>query len=259
MIFILYIVIDIKDNNQPTNPLFSSLQAMDNYYYYYYSDSDKDNSYSGDSDEWEDNGSYTESTYSDDIEPADLTLVPLPKPSFMIREETDTANALSFLTPEPEEKISRPMWKKIDYTETPAPDPWAFLEEAKETKKKTSLQRREKDDMRRKPPRSSRPSSSLTTSSSRQSLLNPIDNSQTNRLCKYKDACRMNREGRCSMVHSIDQWKPRICRFQSNCSRKDGCGYYHPDIPPRQYLAVMLKKTDSIYYSNANLYEKYLS
>lgn len=222
--------------------------------YYYYSDSE-DGAYTEYSDEWDESDSYyAESISSEDIEPADLRLVLLPKPSFMISKETETT---PFLIPSPEsekkEEIERPMWKKIDYTETPAPDPWAFLEQTKEIKKKINPQRKEREDTRRKPPRPPRPSSS-----SRPSLLAPIDNSQTNRLCKYKDACRMNREGKCSMVHSIDQWKPRICRFQSNCSRKNECGYYHPDTSPRQYLAVMLKKQDSIYHSNANLYEKYL-
>jgi hypothetical protein len=245
--------------------------------YYYYSESEDSCFSSERSEEW--NGYYEDDNVV--IEPTDFSLVPLPKPSFMMTvSDYEIATPLTLVplpkpysmiqtseedkivvpdVPEPDLDVApRPTWKKIDYTETPPPDPWAFLKAEEEAKKKESAtRRREEKDTRRRPPASH--SRSSRTNSRPPSLLNSIDNTQTNRLCKYKDACRMHREGRCAMIHSLDQWKPRICRFQSNCVRKDECGYYHPDTPLRQYLAVMIKKTDSIYFSNASLYEKYLS
>lgn len=85
-----------------------------------------------------------------------------------------------------------------------------------------------------------------------------IDNSDTNKLCKYKKDCRMNEKGNCTMVHDLSEWKPRICRFDTKCKRKNNCGYHHHDIPVHVYLSQMIKRKDTIYNKNAALYSKYL-
>ena len=87
--------------------------------------------------------------------------------------------------------------------------------------------------------------------------IGPEDTSSI-KLCKYADDCRMNKNGRCSMIHSLDQWKPRECRANQRCQKGDGCDYYHTNTPISQYLAMMMKKKDSIYWKNASLYQKYL-
>jgi hypothetical protein len=124
-------------------------------------------------------------------------------------------------------------WKQFDPSLPPA-DPWAFLKKRPEP-----------------PPLSPRPPQPV-------SLLNPAPSVQSNKLCKYKDSCRMRRDGNCSMVHSLQQWKPRICRFDENCTKKSVCGYHHSNISIHNYLAAMIKKKDTIYFKNATLYQNYL-
>lgn len=85
-----------------------------------------------------------------------------------------------------------------------------------------------------------------------------IDNSDTNKLCKYKKDCRMNEHGKCTMVHDLSEWKPRICRFDTRCKRKNQCGYHHHDVPIHVYLSQMIKRKESVYHKNAALYSKYL-
>lgn len=85
-----------------------------------------------------------------------------------------------------------------------------------------------------------------------------IDNSNTNKLCKYKNDCRMNKTNSCTMVHSLAEWKPRICRFNNGCRRKNSCGYYHTEMPLKEYLRLMLNTKDSMYAKNAVLYQKYM-
>jgi len=149
-------------------------------------------------------------------------------------------------------------WKPIDTTVQPPRDPWAFLEKPRPVSRPVP-----------NPSRSSRPVSLLSSSpnasrSSRPvSLLNPHPTPRTefaeyNKLCKYKDSCRMHRDGNCTMVHSLRDWKPKICRFNTTCSKKTTCGYHHSDVPLREYLSVMIKKKDTLYSKNAHLYQHYL-
>jgi len=143
------------------------------------------------------------------------------------------------------EKLSRPEpllnpWKKIE--ETPIQnnhDPWKFLDVMKKPVEKQAAQEPRKEERKKQAPR-------------------VIDNSNTNKLCKYKDECRMNKNNKCSMVHSLPEWRPRICRFNNGCKRKTLCGYYHTDMPLGEYLKIMMKTQDSIYAKNSALYEKYL-
>lgn len=85
-----------------------------------------------------------------------------------------------------------------------------------------------------------------------------IDNSNTNKLCKYKTECRMNRNNNCNMVHSLSEWKPKICRFNNGCRRKKSCAYYHTETPIAEYLKLMISTENTIYTKNSSLYEKYL-
>ena len=85
-----------------------------------------------------------------------------------------------------------------------------------------------------------------------------IDNSNTNKLCKYKTECRMNRNNNCNMVHSLADWKPKICRFNNGCRRKKSCSYYHTETPIAEYLRLMISTDSTIYAKNSALYEKYL-
>lgn len=125
------------------------------------------------------------------------------------------------------------------YTE----DPWKFLEEMnKPAEKERTYSRehkRERDDRRK-------------------TISRPIDNSNTNKLCKYKEECRMNKNNQCGMVHALSAWKPRVCRFNHNCKRKTMCGYYHSNMSLADYLRIMIQTPDSIYAKNSALYEKYL-
>lgn len=135
---------------------------------------------------------------------------------------------------EEKEKVVVVPWAKVE----PAPagiDPWAFLEPPPPPPPKREV-RRERE---RKPaPR--------------------IDNSNTNKLCKHKNDCRMNKHNNCDMVHSLQDWKPRICRFNNNCKRKAGCGYYHTNTPIKEYLRLMINTPDTIYAKNSQYYTKYL-
>lgn len=85
-----------------------------------------------------------------------------------------------------------------------------------------------------------------------------IDNSNTNKLCKYKTECRMNRNNNCNMVHSLADWKPKICRFNNGCRRKKSCSYYHTETPIADYLRLMISTESTIYAKNSALYQKYL-
>lgn len=129
-------------------------------------------------------------------------------------------------------------WAKVEPAAVPV-DPWAFLEPPKEVVRRAPPRERERE---RKPaPPSTR-----------------IDNSNTNKLCKHKNDCRMNRHNNCNMVHSLQEWRPRVCRFNNSCKRKTACGYYHTNTPVKEYLRVMIGIPDTIYAKNAQYYSKYL-
>lgn len=131
-------------------------------------------------------------------------------------------------------------WKPINTT-SPTEDPWKFLE-----------------DMNKPAAGKERPIREPRREERRKTISRPIDNSNTNKLCKYKNECRMNKNNNCNMVHELSAWKPRICRFNNNCKRKSQCGYYHTDISLADYLRVMMKVPDSLYAKYSVLYEKYL-
>lgn len=124
----------------------------------------------------------------------------------------------------------KPVWESID-TSIQRPDPWSFLE-----KKQMESERRVA------------PVSLLTASYP-----------ESNKLCKYKNICRMKREGNCTMVHSLEEWKPKVCRFDRTCKKKTQCGYYHHDMSTRDYLELMINKKDNIYSKNSHLYQHYLN
>lgn len=137
-------------------------------------------------------------------------------------------------------------WKKIDPLENNGDDCWKFLDEIEKKKQPPRHQRA--------PVHNNRTDDKKRTHTQRHT----IDNSNTNKLCKYKGECRMNKNNSCSMVHSLAEWRPRVCRFNIRCKRKTQCGYYHTDTPVVDYLRVMIKATDTIYAKNSALYEKYL-
>lgn len=129
-------------------------------------------------------------------------------------------------------------WKKIETDGCMEEDPWKFLEDKKEV---------------------TRPLSPPAPKAVAERKKQVIDNSNTNKLCKYKGDCRrMNRHHSCTMVHSLAEWKPRICRFNNGCRRKSSCDYYHTETSLKEYLRVMIATKDSIYAKNSTLYEKYL-
>lgn len=142
-------------------------------------------------------------------------------------EDTEESSDDSIVEPLPEVKT----WKKV---EGHYEDPWKFLEELKPKPQERPIVEH------RRPPQK------------------PIDNSNTNKLCKYKTECRMNKNNNCNMVHSLAEWKPRICRFNQGCRRKRNCGYYHTDTPLAEYLKSMIHTKETIYAKNSVLYEKYL-
>lgn len=143
---------------------------------------------------------------------------------------------------QPEETPILNPWKPIDKKTSPqeSQDPWKFLEEMNKPVEKERPVREPRREERRK------------------TISRPIDNSNTNKLCKYKDECRMNKNNNCSMVHALAAWKPRICRFNNSCKRKHSCGYYHTDTSMADYLRVMINIPETIYAKNSSLYEKYL-
>lgn len=153
-------------------------------------------------------------------------------PQVVVEEEKETE--------EEEEKIPATNPWKMDNSPPPqqVEDPWKFLEEMNKSTEKERPKEHKREDRHK-------------TAVSR-----PIDNSNTNKLCKYKDECRMNKNNQCNMVHTLSAWKPRICRFNHNCKRK--CGYYHTNTPISDYLRTMIHAPDTIYAKNAALYEKYL-
>jgi len=203
-----------------------------------------------------------------------LTL--LPKPEWMKSKLEKETELVAPQIVEEEVVVSSPPvaespWKKIDPTNVSERDPWAFLEPPPKPEPRTAHRdRRRTHDSRNQrrqsgqhqhqqtPVAPSHTSPATGQSPPPISLLSTIDNTDTNRLCKYRSDCRMNKDGRCGMVHTLEEWKPRICRFKNRCSRKMSCGYHHPDVPIKDYLSCMIKRADSIYQKNAILYEKYL-
>lgn len=188
-----------------------------------------------------------------------LKLEMLSKPEYMMTESKDgdtwgIANRRrrhsKFVAPkkrlvleEEEKKPESPkgsMWKKIEVMDRK--DPWAFLEEKKPVPK----------------PRVAPPKERVHHHHSTTSNTSSSQDRDCSKLCKYKDDCRMNKSGRCTMVHSLREWKPRICKFNNRCNKKQVCGYYHADQPIRDFLVQMLKRKDSIYQKNSMFYEKYL-
>lgn len=169
----------------------------------------------------------------------ELVVLPNPYIKPIKTEEKAVVVAPVEVVVEEPKTIANP-WKNIK--QTTSEDPWKFLEEInKPIKKAIEPKKEEKKKHQQNPNRSS-----------------SIDNSNTNKLCKYKDECRMNKNNNCSMVHSLSAWKPRICRFNNACKRKNLCGYYHTNTPIQEYLKIMMKTTDTIYAKNSTLYEKYL-
>jgi hypothetical protein len=179
-------------------------------------------------------------------------LLVLPNP---YQKNTNTAQKKTLLPAEkaedddiqgkPEETVPIPAiqnpWKPMDAA-SPSEDPWKFLNEMHKPVDA------DKERPAREPRREER----------RRTHSRPIDNSNTNKLCKYKGECRMNKNNNCNMVHDLSAWKPRICRFNNSCKRKNQCGYYHTDMRLADYLKNMIKVADSIYAKNSALYEKYL-
>lgn len=184
-----------------------------------------------------------------------LTFTMLPKPSFMETNLDDdgwgmfperTKHVKPRLVLEEEKPVvvvkSSP-WKKMEETKenaTTTTDPWAFLEE----KKKPVPQRPVK-----KPSMSSSPPPKPASA--------PVHR-DTQKLCKYKTDCRMNRDGKCTMVHSLNEWTPRVCKFDNRCRHRSKCGYYHTDTNLQTFLKTMLQRPESIYYKNGSFYQKYV-
>lgn len=153
-------------------------------------------------------------------------------------------------------------WKIIDKN-IPTEDPWKFLETKEKEKKRMNNPTQKQQQHHRNDNRNNnyRRNDNRHRQDNRKkpvSLLNPIDNSNTNKLCKYKNECMMNRNGTCTMVHKLSEWKPRVCRLYSTCKRKNMCGYYHNDIGNKEYLRQLIRTKDTMYAKNAALYEKYL-
>lgn len=174
----------------------------------------------------------------------EMVVLPNPYQNTFPEQKTIPIRKPEKIKEQPEEEvpvvtINNP-WKPMGST-SPTEDPWKFLEE-----------------MNKPAVNKERPAREPRREERRRTLSRPIDNSNTNKLCKYKGECRMNRNNNCNMVHDLSAWKPRICRFNNNCKRKKQCGYYHTDMPIADYLKNMMKMPDSIYAKNSSLYEKYL-
>lgn len=180
-------------------------------------------------------------------EEINLELTVLPKPSFMMHSSSEEPRMIQDpvhqdVAPDPPKMV----WKAVEEDVGVERDPWAFLENpVQENPKRTSSVS------------NNHHQHASNSSNSSNSLSN--QNIDTNRLCKYKDECRMNKNGRCYMIHSLAEWKPRMCKFMARCRRKQSCGYHHPDIPIKDYLQLMINRQDSIYAKNASLYSLYLS
>lgn len=137
-------------------------------------------------------------------------------------------------------------WKKQPQTPSNTTvDPWAFLDAMN------------KPETKKMPVHNNRHTHNHNRQQSQQPRTT-IDNSNTNKLCKYKNDCRMNKHNNCNMIHSLQEWKPRVCRFNKGCRRKNVCGYYHTDTPLHEYLRILINTEDTIYAKNAMLYQKYL-
>lgn len=157
-------------------------------------------------------------------------------------------------------------WKKVEIVKRK--DPWAFLEPPKPVPPPPRPIPPPREDYRRRPPQSR--NNYQNSPPNRTQRHTPVENktSHTNgvapggrdpsKLCKYKDDCRMNKNGKCTMVHSLKEWKPRLCNFNTRCNRKGVCGYYHQDLQVRDFLVQMIKRKETIYQKNSVFYEKYL-
>lgn len=170
----------------------------------------------------------------------ELVVLPHPykKNEIKVREEGDTSEPKGDYEDKPEPTESVNPWKTVDTTNiTEIHDPWKFLEVINKPVEKIAREPRREE---------------------RRKISRPIDNSNTNKLCKYRGDCRMNRSNNCNMIHNIADWKPRVCRFNNNCKRKTTCGYYHTDTPIKEYLKIMIATPDTIYAKNSALYEKYI-
>lgn len=204
-----------------------------------------------------------------------LELVTLPHPYTKNKPVQDnTATATTTLAPDstttatssPAIEIAANPWKKINQDaadNTPPEDPWKFLEalnkplSPKEPHKEKHRDHHRRND-RDRDNHSHNRDRDRERRNSRTTTSRPIDNSDTNKLCKYKNECRMNKNNNCSMVHALTAWKPRICRFNTSCKKKTSCSYYHTDMPLGEYLKIMMKTKDTIYAKNYAFYEKYL-
>jgi hypothetical protein len=218
-----------------------------------------------------------------------LKLEMLPKPQYMIHEQKDEDTwGIAFRrgTVSPPKKrliLEEPVviensppktpWAKIDMTAPTKPhDPWAFLEEKKAIpplppNRRPPTSHFHSSDRRHNHHNHQQSSPTTTTKHPNTAPTKHVPNNNNNndnitpdpsKLCKYKDQCRMNKNGRCTMVHTLKEWKPRLCKFNTRCNRKTQCGYYHQDQNTREFLVAMLKKKDSIYEKNSTFYEKYV-
>lgn len=167
----------------------------------------------------------------------ELVVLPVPwsKPQPAPLPQPKQAEEVSSTTTNAEPKVP---WAKVE--PTAAADPWAFLEPPPPPPPPPKREIRRERERERKPP------------SSR------IDNSNTNKLCKHKNDCRMNKHHNCNMVHALQEWKPRVCRFNNSCKHKATCSYYHTNTPLKDYLRAMIKTPDTIYAKNVQYYSKYL-
>lgn len=197
------------------------------------------------------------------------------------KKKTTSPKKRLVLEEEEEEKPESPKsspWKKVEVVERK--DPWAFLEPPKPTPPPPRPVPPPREDRRRhqssynkknypsnasSPKSHSPPNRKFQMEKKSVPLPPPLVQDHTStpgrdpsKLCKYKDECRMNKNGRCTMVHSLKEWKPRLCNFNTRCNRKTTCGYYHQDQHIRDFLVQMIKRKDTIYQKNSVFYEKYL-
>jgi hypothetical protein len=59
------------------------------------------------------------------------------------------------------------------------------------------------------------------------------------------------------MVHTLEEWNPKVCHLNARCKRKNECGFYHTETTKEVHLSTLIKTQDTIYHKNAGLYQKY--
>jgi hypothetical protein len=64
---------------------------------------------------------------------------------------------------------------------------------------------------------------------------NEATNFKNTKLCNFGEACKKRGKG-CNYAHTMDEFTPVECRFQTNCKNRQACGFKHADETKESFL-----------------------